>query len=289
MTQSVWAAVLSVACVAAEPQPVSSTLSEGKAPAEKPLNEEAPVGPNQQPAWTAHRRFPTTRVYVLPPWQVEFESWWRGKFPRAGRANHLFQEEVGVGLPWRFQVDFYENFESLAGKSFRRQGEQAELRWAFAEWGKLPLNPTIYAEWKFNDHAADVYEIKLLFGEEIAPRWHWGLNLIHEQEDSGAKTTEFGFSQALSYTVLDEKLSVGLEMKFAHVTEDGKRHDASIEFLLGPSLQWRPTKRTHLDLVPLFGLTSESQRVDAFVVFGVDFGPGGESQKPRAPISTRSQ
>src|ERR1041384_4277298 len=69
------------------------------------------IGENRQPEWTAHRRFATTRVYVLPPWQVEFEQWWKGKFPRAGTPEHLFQSEIGIGLPYRFQLDFYRSEE----------------------------------------------------------------------------------------------------------------------------------------------------------------------------------
>jgi len=35
-------------------------------------SEESLIAENQQPAWTAHRRFTTTRIYVLPAWQVKF-------------------------------------------------------------------------------------------------------------------------------------------------------------------------------------------------------------------------
>jgi len=38
------------------------------------LREEDRIGPYGQPRWTAHRRFPSTRVYVAPPGQFEFES-----------------------------------------------------------------------------------------------------------------------------------------------------------------------------------------------------------------------
>jgi hypothetical protein len=31
----------------------------------------------------------------------------------------------------------------------------------------------------------DVYELKLLLGEELAPRWHWGFNGVYEQEVGG--------------------------------------------------------------------------------------------------------
>src|SRR5690242_19501302 len=48
------------------------------------LQEEAPMGPNQQPEWTARRPFGITRVYVQPPWQVETEFGWDAMYPRGG-------------------------------------------------------------------------------------------------------------------------------------------------------------------------------------------------------------
>lgn len=251
------------------------------------LNEENLVGANQQPAWTAHRRFSTTRVYVLPPWQVEFEQWWRGKFPRHGKPEHLFQSEIGIGLPYRFQLDIYENVAHADGAT--EASTQLEARWAFAEWGKIFLNPTLYAEWKFNGDAPDAYELKLLLGEQLAPHWHWGFNLFYEQETGGPRATELGFSQALSYSAIDSKLSVGVEMKFEHVTEKGSRGRPAIEFLIGPSIQWRPTPRTHLDLAPLFGATVDSPRVEAFIVFGIELGSGGGSNAITAPVSARAR
>ena len=256
---------------------------------EQLLNEEKTVGPNQQPEWTTQRRFPTTRVYVLAPWQVEFEQWWKGKFPRDGHSSHLFQEEIGVGLPYRFQLDVYENLEYTDKELFRHQGNQVEIRWALADWGRIPLNPTLYAEWVFNDHDPDKYELKLLLGEELAPRWHWALNGIYEQEVGGGRSTELAWSQAVSYTVIDQKLSVGVEMNFEHTTEKGSRSDPEIEFIIGPCFQWRPTCNTHLDAVPLFGVTHESPRVEVFIVFGIDFGPGAKAESGMAPISTRTK
>ena len=189
---------------------------------------------DQQPEWTAHRRFPTTHVYVLPPWQVEFEQWWKGKFPREGKSEHL------------------------------------------------------YAEWKFNDGAPDAYELKLLFGEQLGRRWHWAFNVFYEKETGGLRATEMGFSQALSYSPPNSKLSVGMEMNFEHTTEHGSRSDPSIEFLIGPSFQWRPTFRTHPDLVPLFGTTPNSPRVEVFVVFGFELGKSAGNKEISAPVSARA-
>jgi hypothetical protein len=251
------------------------------------VEEEAPVGENRQPEWTVHRRFSTTRVYVQPPWQIQFEQWWRAKLERDGHTSHLWQEEVEIGLPYRLQLDLYQNFERTERGKYRYQGSQAELRWALAEWGKIPLNPTLYGEWKFNDEAADAYELKLLLGEEWAPRWHWGFNASYEQETGGARATELALSQALSYTVVDRVLGVGVEMQLESTSEKGSRSDPAYEFLLGPSIQWRPIPQIHLDLVPLFGLTGDSPRLESFVVLGFDFGSGGREVEP--PVSSRSR
>ena len=290
--------ICGLACATAAEEPSNSMVPAGSSisrPSEPDaptpaLREERLVGENQQPEWTTRRRFATVRSYVLPPWQFEFEQWWSGFFPRVGRGEHLFQEEISVGLPYRFQVDVYENHEINSASTWRHQGVATEMRYAFADWGKIPLNPTIYLEWKFdNNDIPDAGEIKLLFTEEIAPRWHWGMNLFYEQEMSGTREIEWGVSHAISYTLIDEKLAVGVEMQFNHVTEHESRSAPSLELLVGPSVQWRPTPRTHLDIVPLMGVTPEAPRVWAWVVFGVDFGPGRDKGAPVAPISSRSR
>lgn len=219
-------------------------------PAPVPVREDRLVGPNRQPEWTTRRRFSTTRIYVIAPWQLEFEQWWKSKLLRDGKTEHLFQSEIGVGLPHRFQLDLYENIERNPGEPVRRQGEQVEMRWALADWGRIPLNPTLYAEWKFNDRTPDAYELKLLLGEDLASRWHWGLNLFYEQEVGGGRGSEAGFSQALSHTVLDEKLGLGLEMNLERASGPNLDGKPATEFLLGPSVQWRPIPRIHLDVVP---------------------------------------
>jgi hypothetical protein len=56
----------------------------------------------------------------------------------------------------------------------------------------------------------------------------------------------------------------------------GQRHNGEHKFNIGPAVQWRPTKSTHLDLVTTFGCTDESVDAESFVVFGWDFDKGGE-------------
>lgn len=247
------------------------------------LAEGIPVGPYQQPEWTTHRRFPFTRIYVIPPWQVEAESGWDATYNRSGGGPpfHLITQEFELGLPYRFQVD-YEYAESVndpesGSKGHRYDGSSFELRWAFADWGRIPLNPTVKFEYRVRNATADSVEFSLALGGDIAERWHWGANFFCEQQIGDVRTTEHTVSQAFSYTLIDDKLSIGTEMELRDETDNLDRH-SHLVFDIGPSVQWRPTRSTHLDIVPLFGTTGPSPRIEVFIFFGIDFGPGSEHE-----------
>jgi hypothetical protein len=253
------------------------------------ITEEQPIAESGQPKWTMDGRVgPTTAAYVMPPWSFEFAHWWLPTTPREGGTEHAFQEEIEFGWPYRFQTDFYLAHDIDSEHVWRYQATQIEVRWAFADWGKLPLNPTLYAEWKFARAAADSLELKLLLAETIAPRWHWGLNLAWEQQFGDERTTEYTISQAFAYTVKDSRLWLGVEMMFASESEIGERSHPTMEFLIGPSLQWRPTPHTQLSLVPLFGVTDDAPAVQGFVTFRISFGSEKEGEALQ-PASLRSR
>jgi hypothetical protein len=278
----------------AETNSASSTnrLPEVSVVGKPPLAEDAPVGPYQQPEWTTARRFATTRVYLQQqPWGFGLEQWVKAQWPRGESPNFLFQEELEIGLPHRIQMDLYENWRVSSKDGYQQDSFAAEARWALADWGKLPFNPTLYGEWKFvnPDLGADTYELKLLLGDSLTPRIHWGLNLIYEQEVGGVRTTEYAVSGGIGYTLIDEKLNVGVEFKVESATEQGNRSAAPIEVDIGPSVQWRPTPNTHIDIVPLVGVTSDSPRVETWLVAGWDFGPGNAKSSSYTPVSLKSQ
>ncbi len=212
------------------------------------------------------RTLATTRAHVLPPGEIEFEQWWRVTAPRDGRASHLFRSEIEAGLPLRFHLALYENYELTARDTFRHKGVSVEGRWALADYGELLLNPTVYAEWHWNDEVPDKYELKLLLAEDLAEKLWWAFNVIYEQEVSGDRETEIGFSQALMYKINGRKLAAGVEMQYLNVTEKGSRGDPEHEFLLGPSLLWKMHDRVKVKASPLFGLTGDSPQVQGFVI-----------------------
>ncbi len=236
------------------------------------LREEDRIGPYDQPAWTAYRRFPTTRIYVRPPGSFGFEYWSRPTIPKHGPTEIQTQYEFEIGLPNRFQFDFYivNNSEGHDGPSEFNQ-QKLELRYAFADWGKIWGNPTAYVEYKFSDPDVDSYELKLLLGDELKPSWHWGTNLVYERELSGSLENVYELTAGISHTLKDERLSLGGEIKTSIADEHSDRGEWTEELLVGPSLQYRPTPRVHLDVATLVGIGSDSPEAQLFFVLGYDF------------------
>ncbi|MEP6956955.1 MAG: hypothetical protein ABI883_09020, partial [Chthoniobacterales bacterium] len=199
------------------------------------LQQNLPVGPYGQPEWTLQRNFSTSRVYVRPAGSIEVVQYWTPEW-KNGVAEHSFREEIEIGLPYRFQLDLYQNWGvDEEGDAFYK-GSSVEVRYALADWGKIPLNPTLYGEWNFNEDAPDVWEVKLLLGETFAQRWSWASNVVFEQGTSGERETEISVSTSLNYAVIDRTLNVGFEALAERKTQAGARHDPDYEVLIGPSV-----------------------------------------------------
>jgi len=233
--------------------------------------EQSPVGPYGQPEWTARpHRFATTRHYVLPPGVVDAEVWAIGEFDEGARPAYETQQELLLGLPNRFQLDFYQVQSKTGSDALQAAEHKVEVRWALDEWGEIPLNPTLYAEWESAaTEDADAVEYKLLLAEDLAPKWYWAGNLVYEQAYSGSRETEFAATSGINYTVSDKKFNLGLEAEIERASEDGSRGDPEWAFLVGPSLQYRFTDSARLRLVPLAGLGADSPDLEALLVFGI--------------------
>ncbi len=280
--------------------------------------EEVPSAYGAPPGFSRSRFSNLTNAYVLPPWAVYAGIIYQGDALRFNRPDHMFTEEVEVGLPYRFGIAIENSIEAFRG-NVQDRSFSIEARYALADWNKIPLNPTIFAEWKFgigdilhdegppeplgkgeaqafiNEHnpLPDAYEVRLLLSEDFFEKVEWALNGFFEQEVTGDRGREYGFAQSAMMPILlpEERLKAGVEMQFTTFTDKGIRDMPSYRFIIGPTIAWKPTRNTRLDVSPLFGATDDSPKASVFVVFSMLFGPPGasEAEHGEAPASTRNR
>ncbi|PYK87575.1 MAG: hypothetical protein DMF47_02840, partial [Verrucomicrobia bacterium] len=192
-----------------------------------------------------------------------------------------------------------------------------EARYAFADWNKIPLNPTIFAEYKFGGgrilhdegpptpghkfgpggfdttmEIPDAYELRLLLSQDFFDRVEWALNGFFEQEIGGDRGREWGIAQSVvtPFWLAHEELKGGIEFLFRSFTDKGIRGTPYNSFVIGPTIAWRPSRNTRLDVSPLFGVNHKSPEVQFFAVLSYYFGGGSsKAEGGEAPASTRNR
>jgi hypothetical protein len=218
-----------------------------------------------------------TNAYVLPPGAVFAGLIYQGDALRFNRPDHSFTQEVEIGLPYRFGVAVENTVEAFRGHTQERTFS-VEGRYALADWNKIPLNPTIFVEYKFglgdilhdegppeplpkgeaeeflaeHEPLPDAFEVRLLLAQDFGEHVEWALNGFFEQEVGGDRGREYGFAQSAMVPIIlpNERLKVGVEMQLTTFTDKGIRDDPSYRFIIGPSIAWKPTKNTRLDVSP---------------------------------------
>ena len=282
------------------------------------VGEEVPSSYGATPGFSRSRFSNLTQAYVLPPGSVFAGLIYQGDALRYNRPDHMFTQEVEIGLPCRFGLAFENSIENHRGHTQERTFS-IEGRYALADWNKIPLNPTIFVEYKFgigdilhdegppeplgkgeaeefimeHEPLPDAVEVRLLLAQDFSNNVEWALNGYFEQEVGGDRGREVGFAQSIMFPIIlpKERLKVGAEMQFTAFTDAGIREgdeDASYRCVIGPTVAWKPSANTRLDVSPLFGVTDDSPRVSVFVVFSMLFG-GSESPQAEAPASTRNR
>src|SRR5215472_2092389 len=238
----------------------------------------------------SHGRISTlTKSYVLSPFSFELESGYEGEIFRHGLPAQLFRQEVEMGLPARFTVGVQNRVEHFAEDTFERSFA-LEARYALANWNKLPLNPTISAEYRFgfNDPSQDSGELALLISHDFPNLIEWAMNIFVDREFGGREGTSAGFAQSIEVPVLlpEEKLEVGLEMQYRSGGEAIEPDRTIKGLVIGPTLAWRPTKSVRFDLSPLFGCSDHAPALQIFTVFSFSFGGTAEAEA-EMPTSVR--
>src|SRR5712664_3803424 len=135
----------------------------------------------------SHGRISTlTRSYVLSPFSFELEAGYEGAVFRHGLPSQLFGQEIEMGLPARFTVGIQNQVEHFAGET-RDRSFTLEARYALADWNKLPLNPTISAEYQFglSNALPDSGEVALLMSHDFPHLIEWAMNIFVDREFGG--------------------------------------------------------------------------------------------------------
>ena len=293
--------------------------------------EEVPSAYGAPPGISRSRFSPLITAYVLPPGAMYAGLIYEGNAFREGPPAHFLTEEIEIGLPYRFGVAFEVSQERFRGETDNRS-ISLEARYALADWNKIPLNPTLFAEYKFGTgrilheerppeadmgmeelarsthlniegvdgedeitagekpKLPDAYEFRLLLSQDFRERVEWAMNWFFEQEIGGDRGREWGFAQSAVIPVWleHERLKAGVEMQYKNFTDKDTRDDPTHSFVIGPTLAWKPTRNTRIDISPLFGATDDSPRLQVFAVFSILFGGEGP-ETGEAPASTRNR
>src|SRR5438132_778382 len=99
----------------------------------------------------------------------------------------------------------------------------------------------------------DAYEFRLLLAQDFGEHVEWAMNWFFEKENTGDRGREWGFSQSAMFPVFlpNERLKVGVEMEYKNFTVKDTRGDPMHTFIIGPTVAWKPTAQTRLDISPL--------------------------------------
>jgi hypothetical protein len=279
--------------------------------------EELPSAYGAPVSFSQSRFSPTTNAYVLPPGAIYASLIYEDAVVHFRRPDHDFTIETEAGLPYRVNIAMETDIEHYADETQLRSFS-LEGRYAFADWNKIPLNPTIFAEYKFgggrilhdegaptpgkkfgpggfdtSNETPDAYELRLLLSQDFFERVEWALNGFFEQELEGDRGREWGIAQSVvaPFWLSHEELKGGVEFLFRSFSDKFSRGTPYNSFVIGPTVAWRPSRNTRLDISPLFGVNHKSPIMQLFVVCSYYFGGGspGAREGGEAPASTRNR
>jgi hypothetical protein len=253
------------------------------------LRDDDIVGDYGQPRWSAVRRFSEVRTYVIPDGQAEFEYWLLVTSPSRHEIDLAKengdprpkpevkqQYELEMGLGHRLQLDLYQVFVKDGSNGTNAlDANKFEIRYAFADWGKLWGNPTFYGEWEQAAQGADSAEFKLLLCDDINTRWAWATNLVDEQVLGNRRDRSLEWNSAIACNAIDQVLSVGIETNFAHVSAltdvAGTTREHHWELMAGPSIRLYPIPQFHVILSEFIGLNKDAPEAKSVLIVGWEF------------------
>jgi hypothetical protein len=174
------------------------------------------------PSGFSQSRFsPLTNAYVLPPGEFYTSLIFEGDAVHYRSPDYHWTEECEVGLPYRINLAIENDIQRYDG-DLQNSTFSLEGRYALADWNKIPLNPTLFTEYKIgigdilHDEGAptpakkfgpggfdksqgipDAYELRLLLSQDFFDRVEWAMNTFFEQETGGDRGREWGIANSI--------------------------------------------------------------------------------------------
>ncbi len=164
---------------------------------------------------------PLTKAYVLPSGVIYSALIYELTDLHYRLPDNIWTLECEMGVPYRTNIAIESDIQHYDGIT-QDSTVSFELRHAFADWDVIPLNPTVFAEYKIgignvlhdegaptpgkrfgpggfdkSDPIPDGYELRLLLSEEFFHRIEWALNLFLENEIEGDRGREWGIAQSV--------------------------------------------------------------------------------------------
>src|SRR6516165_1518789 len=180
-------------------------------------------------AFSQSRFAPLTNAYVLPPGEIYSSVIYELDDVHFRLPDNHWTLETEMGLPYRFNIAVESDIQHYDGIT-QDSTVSFEARYAFADWNKIPLNPTVFAEYKIgvgdvlhdegaptpgkkfgpggfdkSDPIPDGYEVRLLLSEEFFHRIEWALNGFFEQEIEGDRGREWGIDNSVVTPILSHE------------------------------------------------------------------------------------
>lgn len=305
--------VLGIMCAVAAPFVPGRLWAQRAETPPAPTEVVTEIGQNLEelPSWLFS---PFTGAYLRPAGEVYASFIYEADVVHYRRPDHIFTEEIELGLSNRINVAVKNAVERYDG-TLQDSSLTLETRYALADWGKLPLNPALFAEYKFgtgnilHDEGAptpgkklgphgfdtsmdvpDAYELRLLLSEKFFRRVEWSLTPFFEQEISGDRRREWGIAQSVLAPLLpsSDKLQGGVDVRFSSSSDKMSRGKPYNSCVIGPTAAWTPTRNSRLDLAPLFGVNHKSPELEFFVVFSYRFA-GRESRAAESKRAGRER
>jgi len=237
------------------------------------------IGEYNQPVWTTTRMFSSTRAYVMTPKDnVKYERWFEFRNRKNGEPTQVrMRDELAFGLGNRWELDLYNHTRydgTSQNQTFEQKGFSYEFRYALADWGKIPGNPTLYFEHKLFDGRQGI-EPKLLLSDRIGNTdWIWATNFIWEQNLGGGtaedKEKEFAVTGSIG-KVINDRLMVGLSTHTRKYYYQADNCNRCTEFYIGPAVNLKITNRARLSFEHMQAASSESvYNSRSFLIFAYD-------------------